>query len=82
MVVLASLGTAPAPAQASRLSAEIAKIEPAERRVTSKASMGPQTLRVAPGGALDALEPGDKVLLTFGQDGNESIITRIEVIKS
>jgi hypothetical protein len=31
--------------------------------------------------ALDALKAGDKVLLTFGQDGSESIITSIEVIK-
>lgn len=44
--------------------------------------MGQQTLRVAPGVALDALKPGDKVLLTFGQDGNESIITSIEAIRS
>lgn len=82
VLALSALGTAPALAQASRFSAEIVKVEIVERRVTFKASMGQQTLRVAPGVALDALKPGDKVLLTFGQDGNESIITSIEAIRS
>jgi hypothetical protein len=31
--------------------------------------MGQQTLRVASGVALDALKLGDKVLVTFGQEG-------------
>jgi Cu/Ag efflux protein CusF len=74
-------GSSPASAQASRFWAEVVKVEVVERRLTLKASMGQQTLRVAPGVALDALKAGDKVLLTFGQDGSESIITSIEVIK-
>jgi Cu/Ag efflux protein CusF len=82
VLALAPVGATPALAQASRFSAELTKIEIAEKRVTLKASMGQQTLRVAPGVALDALKPGDKVLITFGQDGTESIITSIEVIKS
>jgi Cu/Ag efflux protein CusF len=82
VLALAPVGTTPALAQASRFSAEITNIEIAEKRVTLKASMGQQTLRVAPGVALDAFKPGDKVLITFGQDGTESIITSIEVIKS
>lgn len=80
-LALSPVGATLALAQASKFSAEISKIEIAEKRVTLKASMGQHTLRVAPGVALDAIKPGDKVLLTFGQDGTESIITSIEVIK-
>lgn len=79
---LAPAGATQALAQASRFSAEIAGIEIAEKRVTLKASMGQQTLRVAPGVALEAFKPGDKVLVTFGQDGTEPIITSIELIKT
>lgn len=68
-------------AQASGYAAEIAKIQIAERQLTLKASMGQQTVRVAPGVAIEALKPGDKVLITFGQDGVEPVITRIEVVK-
>jgi Cu/Ag efflux protein CusF len=82
MLVLSLLSATSALAQASRFSAEIAKMEIAERRVTLKASMGHQTLRVAPGVMLDAFKPGDKVHVTFGQDGTEPIITSLEVIKS
>lgn len=71
----------PVHTQASTYAAEITKIEMADRRVTLKASMGQLTLRVASGVALDVLKPGDKALFTFGQDGNESIITRIEIVK-
>jgi Cu/Ag efflux protein CusF len=81
LLALAALGMAPAGAQASGYRAEITKIETDEQRVTLKASMGQQSLRVAPGVVLDAFKPGDKVLVTFGQDGAESIIIRIELIK-
>lgn len=79
---LSPVGAKLALAQAGRFAAEITKIEMAERRVTLKASMGQQTLRVVPGVALDAVRPGDKVLLTFGVEGTESVITGIEVVKS
>lgn len=39
--------------------------------------MGQLTVRVAAGVALDALKLGDKVLVTFGQDGTEPVITQI-----
>ena len=78
---LSLLAVTPALAQASKFAPEITKIEVAEKRVTLKASMGQQTLRVAPAVALDALKPGDKVLLTFGQDGDEPVITSIEVVR-
>lgn len=91
MKIVASLFTAlvlwftsapPALAQGSnKFAAELTKVEAAEKRVTFKASMGQQTLRVAPAVAFDALKPGDKVLLTFGVEGSESIITSIEVVK-
>jgi Cu/Ag efflux protein CusF len=71
----------PALAQASGYAAEIAKIDLSEKQVTLKASMGQQTVRVASGVALDALKPGDKVLVTFGQEGTEPVITKIVVIK-
>lgn len=82
MFALCLVGAVPALAQASRFSAEIAQIDIAEKRVTLKASMGQQTMRVAPGVALDAFKPGDKVLVTFGQDGTEAVITSIEAVKS
>jgi len=82
VLALSPVGATPALAQASRFSAEITRIEIAEKRVTLKASMGQQTLRVAPGVALDAFKPGDKVLVTFGQDGAEPVITSIELMKS
>lgn len=50
--------------------------------MTLKTSMGQQTMPVASGAALDAFKPGDRVLVTFGQDGTESVITSIEVVKS
>ena len=81
LLVLSPAGMAPAGAQASRFGAEITKVDAAERRVTLKASMGEQTMRVAPGVALDGVRPGDKVLLTFGQDGAESVITSLEVVR-
>jgi hypothetical protein len=75
--------TAPrlAVAQASRFLVEIVAIDIAERRVTLKASMGRQTMRVAAGVEIDALRPGDKAWLTFGQEGSESIITGIERVE-
>lgn len=81
LLAVTAQGLSPALAQASRFWAEIVKIELVERKLTLKASMGQQTLRVAPGVALHEFKAGDKVLLTFGQDGNESIITSIEVVK-
>lgn len=72
-------GCATPPAgQAGGYAAEIAKIEMGEKRVTLKASMGQQTMRVAPSVALESLKLGDKVLITFGQAGAETIITRID----
>ncbi len=79
-LALSLLGGMPARAQATGYAAEIAKIDVAERRVTLKASMGQQTLRVAARVVLDALKPGDKVLITFGQERSEAVITRIEVV--
>ena len=81
LLALLLAGVTPARAQAGKFSAEITKIEIAENRVTLKASMGHQSLRVAPGVALDAFKPGDKVLVTFGQAGTESVIASLEVIK-
>jgi Cu/Ag efflux protein CusF len=80
-LALMSISATPALAQASGYAAEIAEIDVAGKRITLKASMGQQTMRVAPGVALDTLAPGDKVLITFGQDGNEAIITRIVKVK-
>lgn len=82
LLALSPWGAGSATAQASGFAAEITKIEMAERRVTWKASMGQHTMRVVPGVALDAVKPGDRVLLTFGVDGAESVITGIEVVKS
>jgi Cu/Ag efflux protein CusF len=81
VLLLLSAGVGPALAQASGYSAEIAKIDMSEKRVTLKASMGQQTMRVASGVALDMFKPGDKVLVTFGQEGTESVITKIVVAK-
>lgn len=81
LLALSALGTTPSCAQAGGYLAEIKRLEVAERRVTLKASMGEMTVRVAPDVALDAIKPGDKVLITFGQDGGEPVITRIEPIK-
>ncbi len=66
------------PGVAGGYRAEIVRIDVSGRRLTLKASMGQQTLRVAPGVAIDAIEPGDKVLLGFGTVGSESVVTRIE----
>lgn len=83
LLLVQACATRPAPPapQAGGYSAEIAKIEMTDKRVTLKASMGQQTLRVAPGVALDAFKPGDKVLITFGQEGAEPIITRIDWLR-
>jgi Cu/Ag efflux protein CusF len=82
LLLLSWRAAAPAHAQgASRYAAEIARVDVAERRITLKASMGQHTMRVAAGVALDTLKPGDKVLLTFGLEGTESVITEIEVAK-
>jgi Cu/Ag efflux protein CusF len=81
VLLLSSACAGPALAQASGYSAEIAKIDISDKQVTLKASMGHQTLRVAAGVALDALKLGDKVLVTFGQEGAEPVITKIVVIK-
>jgi hypothetical protein len=78
VVAEAALLAMPARGQASGYAAEIAKIDPANRRVTLKASMGQVTVRVSAAVVLDALNPGDKVLVTFGQDGTEPVTTRIE----
>lgn len=68
----------PAAHQSGGYSAEITKIDIAEKRMTLKASMGQLTVRVAPAVALHNFKPGDKVLVTFGQEGSEPIVTRIE----
>jgi Cu/Ag efflux protein CusF len=80
-LALSLLCAMPTRAQARGYAAEIAKIDLAEKRVTLKASMGQQTMRVAAGVALDALKPGDKVLVTFGQEGTESVIVGIEIVR-
>ena len=82
VLALSLLSARPALAQAGKFQVELTKIELAEKRLTLKASMGELTLRVAPGVALDAFKPGDKVLITFGQDGTEPVITSIELVKS
>jgi Cu/Ag efflux protein CusF len=76
-LALSSFGAPRARAQASGYAAEIAGIDVAARRVSLKGSMGQLTVRVAAGVALDALKPGDKVLVTFGRDGTEPVITQI-----
>lgn len=81
LVAAAALPAMPARSQASGYAAEIANIDPADRRLTLKGSMGQLTVRVAAGVALDAFKPGDKVLVTFGQDGTEPVITRIELAR-
>lgn len=81
LLFLSSAGATPTLAQSSGYAAEIAKIDLAQRRVTLKASMGQESMRVAAGVALDALKPGDKVRVRFGQQGTEAVITRIEVVK-
>ena len=81
VLALSSLGAARAAPKASRYAAEISRVEIAERQLTLKASMGQQTMRVARRVRLDAIRAGDKVLLTFGQEGTESVITGIEVVK-
>lgn len=80
-LALSSLVALPARAQPSGYAAEIAMIDIAGRWVTLKASMGQQAMRVASGVPLQAFKPGDKVLVTFGQEGNESVIARLEKIK-
>jgi Cu/Ag efflux protein CusF len=80
-LLLSPAGVGLALAHASGYSAEIAKIDLSEKQVTLKASMGQQTVRMASGVALDALKPGDKVLVTFGQEGTEPVIIKIVVIK-
>jgi Cu/Ag efflux protein CusF len=67
-------------AQTSGYAAAIANIDLAERRITLKGSMGQLTVRVATGVALDGFKQGDKVIVTFGQEGTEPVITRIELV--
>ncbi len=68
-------------AQAGAYAVEIVKVDPTRKQLTFKASMGQQTMRVAPGVVLDGLKPGDKVLITFGQERKESVIARIERVE-
>jgi Cu/Ag efflux protein CusF len=70
--------SSPAP-PAGGYAAEIANIDIADKRMTLKASMGQMTVRVAPAVALQSFKPGDKVLITFGQEGAEPIVTRMEL---
>lgn len=81
VLALSSLGARPSLAQASRYSAEISTIDKAEKRLTLKASMGQLTVRVAAAVALDAFKPGDKVWVTFGQNGTEPLITSLEIVQ-
>jgi Cu/Ag efflux protein CusF len=81
VLVLSPLGSQQALAQGSGYAAEIAKIDLPNKQLTLKASMGQQTMRVASSVRLDAFQPGDKVLITFGQEGTESVITKIVVVK-
>ncbi len=82
MPALAAFGVAPAWAQSGGYAAEIVAIDQVRRQVTFKASMGQQTMRSKAGVALEAFKAGDKVLITFGQERKESVITRMEVVKS
>jgi Cu/Ag efflux protein CusF len=68
----------PAALRAGGYAAEITHIELAEKRLTLKGSMGQLTVRVAPGVALHTFKPGDKVQITFGQEGTEPSITHME----
>jgi Cu/Ag efflux protein CusF len=68
-------------AQAGGYRAEIAQVDLAEKRVTLKASMGQETMRVAPSVPLQSFKIGDKVVVTFGQKGREPLITRMELVK-
>jgi Cu/Ag efflux protein CusF len=80
IVAAAALLAAPASAQSSGYAAAIATIDPGERRITLKGSMGQLTVRVAAGVALEGFKPGNKVLVTFGQEGTEPVITRMELL--
>ncbi len=81
LLAASALGARPAAAQASRFAAEISTIDAAEKRVTLKSSMGQLTVRVAPAVALDGYKAGDKVWVTFGQDGTEPVLTSLEIVK-
>lgn len=78
MVSLSAVAPLSSRAQAAGYRAEVVRIDPADRQLTLKASMGQLTVRVVPGVALDEFKPGDRVLVTFGQDGTETVITHIE----
>jgi non-ribosomal peptide synthetase component E (peptide arylation enzyme) len=80
IVAAMALLAAPARAQGSGYAAAIATIAHAERRITLKGSMGQLTVRVAAGVAIDGFKPGDKVLVTFGQEATEPVITRMELL--
>jgi Cu/Ag efflux protein CusF len=69
----------PTPAPAGGYAAEVTAIDIAQKRLTLKGSMGQLTVRVAPGVALHTFKPGDKVQITFGQEGSEPAITRLEL---
>jgi Cu/Ag efflux protein CusF len=76
----AALLARPTYAQSSGYAAAIENVDAAERRITLKGSMGQLTVRVAAGVALDGFKPGDKVLVTFAQEGSEPVIARIELV--
>jgi formylglycine-generating enzyme len=69
-------------AQASGYSAEITKIDTANKQVTLKASMGQQTMRTAARVPLKDFKPGDKVLVKFGQEGTEAVVISIVLVKA
>ncbi len=81
LLALAQHGAAAPAGQAGGYRAEIAQVDLAEKRVTLKASMGQETMRVAPAVPLHTFKIGDKVVVTFGQKGDEPLITRMERVK-
>ncbi len=81
LLAVAQHGAAAPAGQAGGYRAEIAKVDLTEKRVTLKASMGQETMRVAPAVPLQNFKVGDQVVVTFGQKGGEPLITRMERVK-
>ena len=71
-----------AQAQNQKLSAEVLKIDLAAKTVTLKAIMGHKTIRVFPPSLLDNVKVGDVVLITAGQDGTETVVVAMTVVKN
>ena len=69
-------------AQTQKLSAQVMKIDLVAKTVTLKAIMGHKTIRVVPPSLLDGIKVGDIVLITAGQDGSESVVIAMTLVKN